>query len=118
MSKKITIDLNGQSLVLNFGTGRFYQEYKSATGEDLLALDEGFDASKLVSVVQGLVWAGHVSECKKESQKVQFTKEQAFDIVADSEQKWIVDVFNQYTDSIKTNGIAPGEVVSQLTEKE
>ena len=114
MSKKITITLLHKELVLNFGTGRVYQEYKSATGEDLLQLTDGFDANKLVQVVQGLVWAGHYAECKKENQQIQFTKEQVFDLVADSEQEWIVDVFNKYTASIKSNGVAPGEVVSQL----
>lgn len=116
MSKKITIKLLDKEIVLNFGTGRFYQEYKSATGEDILTLGEGFDANKLVDVVQGIVWAGHYAESKKEKIQLQFTKEQAFDLVADSEQEWLVDVFNRYTTSIKSNGVAPGEVVSQLTE--
>jgi hypothetical protein len=114
MSKKINVTLLHKDIVLNFGTGRFYQEYKLSTGEDLLTLSEGFDANKLVGVVQGLVWAGHFSECKKENLPLQFTKEQSFDLVADEEQTWIVDVFNKYTASIKSNGVAPGEIVSQL----
>lgn len=118
MSKKITIELSGKELVLNFGIGRFYEEFKSCTGEDLITLAQGFDSSKLISIVKGLVWAGYFSECKKERKQLLFTKEEVFELVSDCETDWIAQTFKKYTDTIQSNGVAPGEVVSQLENQQ
>lgn len=118
MSKKTTISLSGNEIVLNFGLGRFYEEYKSSTGEDLITLGQGFDSSKLVSVVKGLVWAGYFAECKKEKKQLLFTKEEMFELISDCETEWITQTFKKYTDTIQSNGVAPGEVVSQLENQQ
>lgn len=114
MSKKANITLDGKELTLNFGIGRFYQLFKESVGWDLMTLSEGFDTAKLPEVVKGLVYAGYYAECKKEKIDPVLTKDQIFEAVLDSEDTWLSGVFIKYTDSVKSNGVAPKEVISQL----
>lgn len=114
--KRITITLNEKELILNFGIGRFYELFKEGVGWDLMTLAEGFDSAKLMEVVKGLVYAGYYAECKKNKETPLLSKEQIFDAVLDSDSDWISDVFVKYTDSVKSNGVAPKEALSQLSE--
>lgn len=114
MEKKITISLGGKSLVLNFGIGRFYHLFKESTGFDILTASEGFDASKLFEVTQGLVYAGYYAECKLNKVQPEFTKDEIFDLVMDSDTGTVTNIFSGYSDSIKkevddTPGEAPGQ---------
>lgn len=114
MSKKISISLEGKDLTLNFGIGRFYELFKEGVGWDLMTLAEGFDSVRLMEVVKGLVYAGYYAECKKNKVAPELSKEQIFDAVLDSESDWISEVFIKYTDSVRSNGVAPKEALSQL----
>lgn len=114
--KRITVELSGKEIVLNFGVGRFYNLFKEATGKDLLTFSDDFDTTKLVEVTQGIVYAGYYAECKKEKITPLFTKEEIFEAILDSDTSFINDVFVRYSDSVKSNGVAPGEVVSQLSQ--
>lgn len=114
MSKKISIDLNGQSLTLNFGIARFYNLFKEATGKDLLTYQDGFDTVKLVEVVQGIVYGGYYAECKKEKTTPLFTKDEIFELILDSDTSIINVIFSKYIETVSQNGVAPGEAVSQL----
>src|SRR6478736_7190470 len=112
MSKKINISLSGQEITLNFGIARFYNLFKESTGKDLLDFSTDFDTVKLVEVTQGIVFAGYYAECKLNKIDPLFTKDQIFEAVLDSETSFINLVYTKYTDSIRSNGVAPGEVVS------
>lgn len=114
--KKITITLLDKDLVLNFGIGRFYNLFKEATGKDLLSFSADFDTTKLVEVTQGIVYAGYTAECKLNKVQPQFNKDEIFEAILDSDTSFINDVFTKYSDSIRANGVAPGEVVSQLSQ--
>lgn len=106
----------GKDVVLNFGIGRFYNLFKEATGKDLLTFSADFDTTKLVEVTQGIVYAGYYAECKLNKEQPLFTKEEIFEFILDSDTSYINDVFVKYSNSILANGVAPGEVASQLTQ--
>ena len=114
MSKKINISLNGKDLTLNFGVARFYNLFKEATGKDLLTYQSGFDTTSLVEVVQGIVYGGYYAECKKEKTNPVLTKDEIFESVLDSDTSIINEIFTKYIETVSQNGVAPGEVVSQL----
>ena len=116
MSKKINVTLNERELTLNFGIGRFYNLFKESTGKDLLTFSDGFDTVKLVEVTQGIVYAGYYAECIKNKIEPLMTKDEIFEAVLDSDTSFINDVFVKYSNSIRSNGVAPGEVVSQLNQ--
>lgn len=116
MSKKITITLLDKEMVLNFGVGRFYNLFKEATGKDLLTFSNDFDTTKLVEVTQGIVYAGYNAECKLNKTTPLFTKDEIFEAILDADTSFINEVFTKYSDSIRSNGVAPGEVVSQLSQ--
>lgn len=111
-NKKMTVSLGGKELVLNFGTGRFYNEFKEAAGYDLTTLGDGFDAAKLVFVVQNIVYAGYVAEKKKNKEQVELTKELVYDLVIDEDT---TEIFNEYTALV--NPEKPGEQNGQLKEQ-
>lgn len=113
MSKKIDITLNGKNIVLNFGVGRFYNLFKEATGKDLLTFSEGFDTAKLVEVTQGIVYAGYYSECKLNKVQPEFSQEDIFEAILDSDTSLINEIFTKYSDTVRSNGVASGEAVSQ-----
>lgn len=115
--KKIRIDLNGHNLILNFGIARFYNLFKEATGKDLLTYQDGFDSTKLVEVVQGIVFAGYYAECKKEKVNPAMTKDEIFEAILDSDTSLMNDIFEKYIHTVSQNGVAPGEIVSQLESK-
>ena len=114
MSKKITVTLDGKEIVLNFGVGRFYNLFKESTGKDLLTFSDDFDTTKLVQVTQGIVYAGYYAECKLNKETPLFSKDEIFEAILDSDTSFIADVYTKYADSVKSNGVAPGEIVSQL----
>src|SRR5688572_20071703 len=101
MSKKITVELSGKEIVLNFGVGRFYNLFKEATGKDLLTFSDNFDTVKLVEVTQGIVYAGYYAECKLNKEQPSFTKEEIFEAILDSDTSFINDVFVKYSDSVR-----------------
>lgn len=115
MSKKINISLDGKEITLNFGIARFYNLFKEATGKDLLTYQDGFDTTKLVEVVQGIVYGGYYADCKKEKAEPKFTKDEIFELILDSETSFVNEIFSKYIATVSQNGVAPGEVVSQLT---
>lgn len=114
--KRITVELSGKEIVLNFGVGRFYNLFKEATGKDLLTFSSDFDTTKLVEVTQGIVYAGYYAECRLTKTSPAFTKDEIFEAILDSDTSFINDVFVKYSDSVRSNGVAPGEVVSQLSQ--
>lgn len=114
--KKIKVELSGKEIVLNFGVGRFYNLFKEATGKDLLTFSADFDTTKLVEVTQGIVYAGYYAECKLLKETPHFSKEEIFEAILDADTSFISDVFTKYSESIRSNGVAPGEVVSQLSQ--
>lgn len=116
MSKKISVEINGKEITLNFGVGRFYNLFKEATGKDLLTFSSDFDTTKLVEVTQGIVFAGYYAECKLNKSTPEFSKDEIFEAILDSDTSFINDVFTKYSDSIRSNGVAPGEAVSQLIQ--
>ena len=113
MSKKISVELNGKEIVLNFGIGRFYNLFKEATGKDLLTFSSDFDTTKLVEVTQGIVYAGYYAECKLNKASPLFTKDEIFESILDADVSFINEVFTKYSDSVRSNGVAPGEAASQ-----
>jgi len=116
MSKRINVELIGKEIVLNFGVGRFYNLFKEATGKDLLTFSSDFDTTKLVEVTQGIVYAGYYAECKLNKVTPLFSKDEIFEAILDSDTSFINEVFTKYSDSVRSNGVAPGEVVSQLSQ--
>ena len=81
MSKKMSVTIGGKDLTLNFGVGRFYNIFKETTGFDLLDQAADFSTIKMNEVVQGLVYAGYVAECKKNNKDVELTKDFIYDAV-------------------------------------
>ena len=116
MSKKINVTLLEKEITLNFGIARFYNLFKEGTGKDLLSFSNDMDTSKLVEVTQGIVYGGYYAECKLNKVTPLFTKDEIFEAILDSETSWVNDVYTKYSDSVLTNGVAPGEVVSQLSQ--
>ena len=112
MSKTMTVTLAGKELVLNLGTNRLYHLFKESTGEDLLLFGEGFDAVKLVTMAQGITYAGYYSECKLNKVQPEFTKEEIFELVFDADQKYCAEIYNKINELNKQ----PGELDSQLKE--
>ena len=96
MSKKMSVTIGGKELTLNFGVGRFYNIFKETTGFDLLDQAVDFSSVKMNQVVQGLVYAGYVAECKLNKQEPELTKESIFESVLDS------DTAKIYADYVKT----------------
>lgn len=115
MSKKINITLQGKDLILNFGVARFYNLFKEATGKDLLSYKNEEGTVTLVELTQGIVYGGYYAECKKEKITPVFTKDEIFEAILDSESSLLTEIYDKYIESIRSNGVAPGEVVSQLT---
>ena len=116
MSKKINVTLLEKEITLNFGVARFYNLFKEGTGKDLLTFSQDMDTTKLVEVTQGIVYAGYYADCKLNKVNPLFTKEEIFEAVLDSETTWINDVYTKYSNSVLSNGVAPGEAVSQLSQ--
>lgn len=81
MSKKMSVTLGGKDLTLNFGVGRFYNIFKEVTGFDLLDQSANFSTIKMNEVVQGLVYAGYIAECKLNKKEPELTKDFIFDEV-------------------------------------
>ena len=118
MSKKISVRLLDKDITLNFGVGRFYNLFKEATGKDLLTFSTDFDTVKLVEVTQGIVYAGYYAECKLKKEQPEFTLTEIFEAILDSDTSFINEVFTKYSDSVRSNGVAPGEATSQLMNQE
>lgn len=114
--KKINISLLGRDLTLNFGVGRFYNLFKEATGKDLLTYAEATGSTGLVEIVQGIVFAGYYAECKLNKQTPSLSKDEIFEAILDSDTTDIAKIFDGYIKSVSANGVAPGEVVSQLSD--
>lgn len=81
MSKKMIVNLGDKELTLNFGVGRFYNLFKETTGFDLLDQSADFSTIKMNEVVQGLVYAGYVAECKLHRKEPELTKDWIYDEV-------------------------------------
>jgi len=92
----MSVTIGGKDLTLNFGVGRFYNIFKETTGFDLLDQAVDFSSVKMNQVVQGLVYAGYVAECKLNKQEPELTKESIFESVLDS------DTAKIYADYVKT----------------
>lgn len=75
MSKKMSVTIGGKELTLNFGVGMFYNAFKDATGFDILDQAVDFSSVKMNEVVQGLVYAGYVSECLVLDKQPELTKD-------------------------------------------
>jgi hypothetical protein len=110
-SKKMTISLDGKELTLNFGIGRFYHLFKESTGYDLLDLGKGFDSTKMVDIVQGLVYAGYVAEKKLNKQTPELSKESIYDSVLDCD---VAKIFKDFNDLMNPETL--GEQNGQLKE--
>jgi hypothetical protein len=117
MSKKINISLLGKELTLNFGVARFYNLFKEATGKDILNYTEVTGTTGLVEIVQGIVYGGYYAECKLNKVNPELTKDEIFENILDSESTLISEIFEKYIKSVSSNGVAPGEAVSQLIEQ-
>src|SRR6188768_1704806 len=85
MSKKMSVTIGGKELTLNFGVGRFYNIFKETTGFDLLDQAVDFSSVKMNEVVQGLVYAGYVAECKVNKKEPELTKEFLYDALLDED---------------------------------
>ena len=114
--KKITVSLGSKDIVLNFGIARFYNLFKEATGKDLMAFSVDFDTTKLIEVTQGIVYAGHYAESKLNKTEPVFSKDEIFELILDSDTAFINMVFTKYNESLNSNGVASGEVASQLSQ--
>lgn len=110
----MTISIGGKDIVLNFGVIRFYNLFKEATGKDLLTFREGFDVSALSEVTQGLIYAGYYSECKLNKSQPEFTKDEIFEMVLDSDTDFVSKIFEDYQKMMSSgeqNGQLKGELV-------
>ena len=85
MSKKMSVNIGGKDLTLNFGVGRFYNIFKDATGFDLLDQTVDFSTTKMNVVVQGLVYAGYIAECKVNKKEPELTKDWIYDTLLDED---------------------------------
>lgn len=113
-NKKMTVNYDGKHLTLNFGVGRFYQLFKEATGYDLFKLsNEGFDSTKMNEIVQGVVYAGYLAECKLNKKEAAYSKELLYDMVLDMD---VAKIFKDFNDLMNPEESKVGESNGQLKE--
>jgi hypothetical protein len=85
MEKKLTISIEGNEVVLNFGVNWFFEFYKNDSGHDLVKdpemslLDLG--SIDLFKYLQSMVWAGYQANCKITKEPLKLTREQVQDLV-------------------------------------
>ncbi len=107
----MSVTIGGKELTLNFGVGRFYNIFKDVTGFDLLDQAADFSTIKMNEVVQGLVYAGYVSECKLNKREPELTKDFIYDAVLDE------DTAKIYSDYASIVNPKAGEELKEAGER-
>lgn len=102
MSKHLTVQLNGEPMILNVGVGRFYNLFKESTGKDILNYASGFDTSELMDIVCGIVYAGYNAECKLNKLPPKYTKEEIFDLVLNADTEQVTQIYKEYNTLFST----------------
>lgn len=107
--KKMTLQLGGQNLVLNYGVNYFYKYFKEGTGMDLLTFSKTeIDSVSLIEFVAGLIYAGHMAESKISNTNHTLTKQQVDEYVWALSPEESGKIFEQYN-NLMSEGKETGE---------
>lgn len=109
--KKVTIHVNGQDAVCNFGINYFYKHFKEITGIDLLVEGlKGFSSTELFDLVGRLYYAGYKAECSKNKSDAVLTEQDFTDMVLSGDEALASKLVNDYV-----NTLPKGEPEAQTT---
>lgn len=83
--KKLTLQIGGKDIVLNYGSNWFFEHYKKDSGHDLVK-DPGFSevditGTGLFGTVCSLIWAGHSAECSLNKKATDVARHEVVDHV-------------------------------------
>lgn len=109
--KKITLSIEGQEAVCNFGVNYFYKHFNEATGIDMLVEGlKGIETTKMFDLVPAIYFSGYRAECSIKKQEVKIKKEDFEHYVLSADE---ATAAKMVTDYIQTINPSAGEAVAQ-----
>lgn len=100
--KKITLSIEGQEVVCNFGVNYFYKHFKEISGIDMLVDGlKGIETTQMFDIIPALYYAGYKADCSINKKDYQVPYEDfQFHVMSNDEKgaaKMITDYLNLLT---------------------